>query len=128
MQDWPGKAVLKFMTQLFHREVYLPPEVLNMAAVTVHLKPTRHAIEAARSDRYGSINMPSAITFCGKDVIEIETEDNKVNKLVVRLSYDATRDVVYVFLTDGTLKTLWVNLKTDKHSSLKRHLYTLAPI
>lgn len=116
------------MRKLYHREVFLPLQVLSMAAITVHLKPTRHAIEAARSDRYGSINIPSAITFCGANVIEIETEDNKVTKLVVRLSYDATRDAVYVFLTDGTLKTLWVNLKTDKHASLKRHLYTAASV
>ena len=71
--------------------------------------------------------IPESITFEGADVVEAEFESGKLQKLVVRLPYDSRRDAIYVFNVDGTLKTVWANLKSDRHASLKKELYKAAP-
>ena len=81
----------------------------------------------AREDRYGAIAIPAQIAFNGADVVEAEFVGGKLEKVVVRLPYDSTRDAIYVCKTDGTLKTVWSNLKSDSHKTLKKHLYLPAP-
>ncbi len=111
------------MSNLYHREIFMPAGVRNLAGVTLALTPSHHARGAALYDRYGALTIPAQITFDGKDVVEAEFEAGKLVKVVVRLSYDDTRDAIYVCKTDGFLKTVWFNLKSDKHKTLKKHLY-----
>jgi hypothetical protein len=114
------------MTALYHREIYLPEIIRNLGARTIRPRVTRHAMEAAAGDRYGAMQIPTEIKFSGADVVEAEFTDKKLSKLVVRVKYDATRDAVFAIGFDrgeSFIKTAWFNLATDKHATLKRHLY-----
>lgn len=110
-------------SNVYHREVYMHPKVAAFSNVRVEIKATRHASAEAAGDRYGALTIPASVTFDGKDVVEAEFEAGALAKLVVRLPYDARRDAVYVLKIDGTLKTVWSNLKSDKHKTLKKELY-----
>lgn len=112
---------------LYHREIYMPKGVLALAGVNVKLKVSEHAKRAARNDRYGQIEIPAEITFNGSDVVEAEFVNGKLAKVVVRLPYDSTRDAIFVCLIDGTLKTVWFNLRSDSHKTLRKELYKSAP-
>lgn len=113
-------------TALYHREIFMPAIVREIPVKTIALKPTEHARRAALNDRYGKLEIPATLTFRGRNVIEAELTGGRVTKMVVRKEYDATRDAVYVFLPDGTLKTVWFNLKSDTHKTLRRSLYAAA--
>lgn len=107
----------------------MPEVVKGLKTTTLRgFRVTSHALKAAASDRYGKLDIPAAVTFRGSDVVEAEVNSGKVTKLVVRVSYDATRDAIYVFgLENGVfLKTVWFNLKTDRHATLRRELYAKA--
>ncbi len=117
------------MRKLFHREIFLPLNLRNLASTNLELNPTDHAREAAETDRYGAISIPAAIKFNGSNIVEAETVGGKLSKVVVRLSYDDTRDAIYAIGIDKGrtfLKTVWFNLKSDKHSTLRKEMYAVA--
>ena len=93
------------------------------------LTHTRHAQKAALEDRYGRVTLPAVLTIGKGEIVEAEVTNGFLTKLVVRQSLDLKRDAIYVIIPMGahaTLKTVWCNLKTDKHRTLKRHLYAKA--
>lgn len=114
------------MNGLFHSEIFMPEKIKNAPPMFLDLKPSKHAKRAADTDRYGVLKIPSRITFSGKDIVEAEFSMGKVVKIVVRLAYDATRDAIYVCHLDGFLKTVWFNLKSDKHFTLDASKYQKA--
>lgn len=114
-------------SKLYHKEIWMPPSIRALHGVTMALNFTVHAQKAAEEDRYGLIKIPSHITFDGSDVVEAEENEGKVTKLVIRLPYDISRDVIYVVTSDRTLKTVWTNQKSDVHASLNRSRYVSAP-
>ena len=119
----------KSMSNLYHKDLYMPAGVLALEDREVTFIISEHAKKAALSDRNGMLTIPEKIRFDGKDVVEAEFEDGKLKKLVVRIAYDATRDAVYVFnVPDGLLRTVWLNLSTDRHATLKKELYKAAPV
>lgn len=111
---------------LYHREIAMPREVATLKTVTICPTHTRHAREAALTDRYGVINLPEVVSFSGADVVEAEITEGRVSKLVVRRPYDETRDIVMAIgfrNSESFLKTVWGNLKTDRHATLRREIY-----
>lgn len=108
---------------LFHREIAMPAKVRDMKEISFTLRPTAHAENAARNDRYGKLTIPASIRFAGKDIVEAEMTGGAVTKLVVRIPYDSTRDAIYVILPNGTLKTVWFNLSNDLHKTLDKSRY-----
>ncbi len=117
-------------TQLFHREVYMPADIREQFhGRTFRLAVSGHARVAARSDRYGVLSIPETVTVEGGAIVEAEASESAIEKIVVRTSYDATRDAVYVLIPDGpvaTLKTVWFNLKSDRHKTLDKKNYARA--
>lgn len=114
------------MNALYHTEIFLPSPIRALATRTIAPRITRHAEMAAAGDRYGKLNIPCTLTFSGADVVEAEVESGRVVKLVLRLPYDATRDAVYAVGFDNGaafIKTVWFNLKSDKHKTLDRSRY-----
>ena len=61
----------------------------------------------------------------GQDIEPFEVEvdnNNKVVKMVVRVSYDRYRDISIV-IRDGFIVTCWLNKNTDLHISLGENKY-----
>ncbi len=115
------------MTELFHAEVFVP----EAAKAPIHegsLRYGRHALDKASSDRYGGIQLPNEFHAVDAKLIEAEVllEHGKcqVVKQVWRQPLDHVRDLVLVIGTGGFVKTVWVNLRNDKHRSLDRSKYT----
>lgn len=112
-------------TALFHAEVFVPP----CAQTPVHegaLRYSAHALREAHSDRYGGITLPEEFCTAGAKLIESEVllGANKVVKQVWRQPLDAHRDLVLVIGEHGLVRTVWINLHSDKHRSLDRTKYT----
>lgn len=115
---------------LYHRDIYLPPELVKQFdGRKFILDLTRHAIQAAAHDRYGAITIPRVVSVVGTEIVEAEIELDKVRKIVLRQSYDETRDLILVLVPDGMrarVKTVWLNLKADTHKTLRADVYACA--
>lgn len=127
----------QILERLFHKDKYIPPEAIrSVVGRTFSLRYTAHAQQAAQTDKYGKIELskiPSAVRVEQKDIIELETDDatGRVVKIVLRRPYDTTRDVAIVFIPtpegQGVVKTIWFNMKSDVHRTLKFQRYASAP-
>lgn len=111
---------------LYHADIRLP-EGFRLPARIVGLEWGFHALNALRDDRYGEIEKYDHIDLTTKSVIEVGVTGKRVEKVVIRGSLDADRDIVYVLIPKGYqpwfVKTVWVNLKTDHHKTLDRSRY-----
>lgn len=119
---------------LYHRDVFMPRRIResflqltrNGHGIQV-LIASCHAENAAKNDRYGVIDLPSQMTFDTMEIIEIEHDGKKCVKAVIR-EVGQEKNIVFVVmpicLGQWLIKTVWYNLASDKHHTLKRHLYT----
>ena len=113
------------MTKLFHREVFMPETLLNqIVGKEVKFSFSHHAKSECRNDRYGFIIPPTSVKVEASKVVELESTDGKVSKVVYRQALDAQRDIVLVFLPDGFVKTLWINLASDNHRTLNKGAFS----
>jgi hypothetical protein len=117
------------MTKLYHKEIFLPMSVSHLFGRKYKLNYSRHAKLACVQERYGVINNPPFELEITKDnLIEVEIEGNVlIHKVVIRLPYDKDKDIALAIIPDGefaTVKSLWANLKTDKHFTLQKELYS----
>lgn len=112
---------------LYHRDIGFPESLELQYGYTFDLTYSKHAQEAAKTDRYGLIKLPQGITFHKDRIIEVETEDNvTVTKMVVRMNYPLNNklDIVYVIIPQtGLVKTVWINAVSDKHTTLNKNKY-----
>jgi len=118
------------MTKLYHKDIFLPVSVLHLDfGASYRLAYSRHAMLEALRDKLGTVTRPPKwVDFSDAQVIEAEiTDDTDITKLVVRLPYDNTRDIILVLRNfhDGAaiVVTLWTNVITDTHSTLDRSKY-----
>lgn len=105
----------------------MPDRIKNLAPrVFDNLTYSNHAIEAASNDRFGIVyNMPR--TLRDFQLVEVSTEELK---FVVRVKLDSQRDLCLVLIPRGRgwlVKTVWINLASDKHRTLQRNKYVQAP-
>lgn len=112
------------MSYLFHTNLFMP----NSVKKPVYEGPLRygpHALREARSDRFGNIELPQCFDASIAQLIEVEFDERKeeVVKQVWRQPLDETRDLVLVVTKNGFVKTVWVNLKSDKHRTLDASRY-----
>jgi hypothetical protein len=104
----------------------MPDKIRLAPLMHLELHPTNHALMAANDDRYGKINIPHKIVFCGKDIVEAEFQNDRVVKIVVRLPYRQGMSAIYACKLDGTLKTVWLNRDDDHHKTLDHSKYDKA--
>ena len=116
------------MNALYHKDVFLPAGIVELFdGAEFRLDLTFHAKRAAQDDRYGKVTLPSKLTVKGKEIVEAEVVNGEVTKIVVRTPHDAKRDAVYVLIPNyerATVKTVWFNLVSDKHKTLKKDCYS----
>jgi hypothetical protein len=91
------------------------------------LQYRKHAFNEANNDRYGAIQLPTEFHAANAKLIEAEVlvdhDGSHVVKQLWRQSLDARRDLVLAIQEGGMVKTVWVNLKSDKHRTLDTSKY-----
>ena len=110
---------------LYHADIYIPSH-LNLPRGPWALYYTEHAKRAAKSDRYGTITLMPYLLLSKCELIEVETDGEKVIKLLYRTQYDAKLDVCFAVIPENgffRVKTLWLNQRSDKHRTLNRSKY-----
>jgi hypothetical protein len=112
---------------LFHVEVFVPAR-LKKPCFEGPLRYSRHAREASETDRFGDIKLPLSFKASEAELIEVELADDceSIIKQVWRQKLDEKRDLVLVLNPEGFVRTVWINLKTDKHRTLDRGRYVKA--
>jgi ribosomal protein L2 len=115
------------MNGLFHRDVFLPPELITKACNRFKLTFSKHAREACRNDKYGIIIPPTSINPKPEQIIEVEVVNGNVVKVVARINHDSRRDLMIAYIPEENgvafVKTLWFNLTSDNHRTLDKSRY-----
>ena len=111
---------------LYHKDIGFPDDIRLPQGFNpvMRLSYGSHARREAMEDKYGHIRLPHRIDLRKGQTIEIGVTGKMVTKMVVRFSYDETRDIVLVIIPKtGFVKTVWFNLKTDQHKTLDHTKY-----
>jgi hypothetical protein len=108
--------------RLYHFELSIP-RPYRIPCFQGELTYSGHAQREARSDRYGLIELPARLEPKNAQLIEVETVDGVVVKQLWRQRLDDRRDLVMAVTNEGTVKTVWVNLRSDKHRTLDASKY-----
>jgi len=110
-------------SKLYHKELGFPSK-LRFPTGRIVLEYTRHALEEAQKDRYGTIKLPRAIEMSACEVIEAEVVNGALNKILVRAPLDEERDICIALLPQSCkVKTVWVNVRADCHRTLDKSKY-----
>lgn len=104
------------MHKIYNKAVFMPKVKLPDQ---ITLKYTKHALMAAKTDRYGHVTLPLKLITRYAEVVELETEDSVPVKLVLRIRYTETLDLVLVVVPGGTVITVWLNKVDDGHKTLR---------
>lgn len=111
---------------LYHKDIGFPEDI-NLPAgfdPVMTLRYSNHAQQEAQKDIYGDIKLPPRVDVRRGQTIEIAVSGTLVTKMVIRFPYDDTRDITMVIQPeDGFVRTVWLNDKTDQHTSLNRAKY-----
>lgn len=109
--------------KLYHCTLGFPAK-LRFPSGKVDLRYSKHAIAASLDDRYGRFNLPHSLDLSQVEIIEAETVNGALNKVLVRMPLDEVRDLCVVIMPrDGLVKTVWINERSDKHSTLDESKY-----
>src|ERR1035437_5721289 len=95
--------------KLYSCAIYLPIGLLERLPYSItHISYCPHAQEKAQER---NIDLPKNIF--GGQIVEIETEDDKIIKAVYRIHYSKNKDLTLVFHIKNDLpvmvRTLWIN-------------------
>jgi len=109
---------------LWHSDIRLPDGFVAPTG-KVELTYTEHALKACQDDRYGVIRTFKTLNLNRFRVVEVETVDGEVVKLVIRGQYCERYDVVLAVIPGEafTVKTAWLNSRYDAHGTLDRSKY-----
>lgn len=110
---------------LYHKDVFLPNHVRESVPSGIQrLNYSHHARNAAMNDRYGVIPLTDRIDFGMMEVVEVE-HDGRLQKVVLRENGQEKNRVFVVMPKPGgwLVKTVWFNLASDRHRTLRRELY-----
>ena len=110
----------------YNEAVFLPEQVSDLVPRgEFELQYTFHAVNAAKSDRYGNLNLPKTLNLSEVMLAEVTVEDKTMTKVVVRHPYTETLDLVFVLIPHNNrmmkVKTVWGNKANDNHKTLKAH-------
>lgn len=110
---------------LYHASIGLP-KWFRKPTQSVALRWTYHATVAAQEDRYGIIPRFKTLTLARFEVIEIGVIGTRVSKILFRGTLNETDDVCIVLIPGRdfwTVKTVWINKKSDTHKTLDAAKY-----
>lgn len=114
---------------LYHATIGIPAHV-RLPRGQFILCYSKHAEQAARTDRYGSIDqLPAYLDTRTAQVIECEVSGDRVSKILYRIRYSAELDLCLAIIPTArgawTVKTVWANETGDRHTTLNRAAYAM---
>ena len=124
------------MRKMFHKKLHYQlgfPSNCRLRFGLLKLEWTRHALRECQADRYGIIHPPTHLDTEKAQVIEAEIERDEGGKLwtkkvVYRIPYTDTKDMVLVVIPQlakaSKVKTVWINVRDDLHSTLDESKYS----
>lgn len=86
----------------------------------IQLKYGNHAKE---DSELHSIDLPNPLDLDTFFPVEIEVIADSLRKTVYRGPLDEYRDLCLVVDSDHFVRTVWINLKVDKHATLRKGKY-----
>lgn len=101
----------------YHKQAYGLPQFDRFV---LRLRYSRHAIERALEKHI--THMPFTLDSVDCDVFEIEDTDRR--KYALRTAYNSTHDLCMAVDDTGFVRTVWLNAKTDKHTTLRKNEYS----
>ena len=111
--------------KLYHKEFGIPTAAETVVG-KLPLERSQHALRAAKDDRYGNIiNLPRILDTSKAQVIEVEMEGDRTTKVLYRVPYSDTHDLVLAVMPDGFVKTVWLNAHDDLHNTLDASRYEI---
>lgn len=114
---------------LYHAEIGFP-KFFRAPLGTVRVAYGSHARRESFCDRYGVIDLPDSINLSLFKVVELGVQDGRISKMLFRGPLDRERDMCIVLVPKigepWFAKTVWVNLRTDKHATLNKSRYAMA--
>ena len=118
---------------LYHKDVYFKSYVKPICHkfLSREKRLTKHCINALIDDKISISIFKSYLKQINKvkyDLIEVEEINNSIVKFVVRVPYSNTKNMCIVFARDIntrilTVKSIWLNDKSDKHKTLDKSKY-----
>lgn len=114
---------------LYHFQLGFPETLKIKEQYTFNLTYSKHALRAAKTDRYGGMRLPESVVIPRDSIIEVESQDGlEVDKIVFRIPYPLKDDLdlcIVVIPSKQFVKTVWFNKNTDTHPTLDRSKYSL---
>ena len=111
------------MSSLYHKDVFIPPFAQKPVFEGI-LVYTQHARHAAKSDRFGVIDLPVVFRSKEAQLVEAEVSDDGILiKQVWRQKFNHNYDLILVITRQGCVKTVWLNSNRDKHRTLNTSNY-----
>jgi|SRR5579859_194894 len=112
----------------YHRDAGgLPRQALRQFCGRLNLRWSHHAQREASVDRYGRAEEFGSGEFELADFFEVTVEGGKIVWAVCRYPYDDNKDLVMVLGRpqngEAFVKTVWFNLASDKHKTLRKEQY-----
>ena len=102
------------------------PKSIILPTKAYLLNYSLHAKREAIADCYSPDNcqLPLWLNFSEVEIFEIEVENLKVTKVGCRISYNDKLDLTLIIcITDYSVKTVWFNLKSDRHKTIDLSKY-----
>ena len=107
---------------LYHKEVYMP--AYRLPDKDIKVKYSEHALQQAYYERYDIIDLKDSYNFSKAEIIELEVKHGQAVKMVARFDYNNKYDLIIVIIPQTkVIKTVWLNKKNDKHTTLNRDRY-----
>lgn len=127
---------------LYHTEIGFPKNFVPPKG-RYDLEYSRHALEASLDDRYGKIPQLKTLSVDHMKIIELGVQDGRVSKILYRGTLSCMechqnktpqsscphpkRDMCIVVIPKAKqpwyVKTVWINLQSDKHKTLDESKY-----
>jgi hypothetical protein len=102
----------------------IPKRVQNQLPFGVRtMRYSKHAITEAHKDRYGKVKLPASVDMAIAEIVEVETEDKVLSKVVFRVPQGEGNHAVYVGIPQSGgffVKTTWINRADDNHATLRK--------
>ncbi len=119
---------------IYNRQIGLPLELAQPFLGRWRLVLSKHCKAAMQTDRHGAIVLDNFLTVIDGRIVEITVTGGVAEKVLHRAPYSPRLDLTIVLVGPrpdaGTIwvKTCWLNVASDNHSTLRRSAYNAIPV